>query len=78
MSHPPINYSRPDKSTERSFDPRVWLLAIGTFAIGTDANVISGILPQLAAELGVRVSTAGQVVSLRSCRADPCGRHGEI
>ncbi|GJD53337.1 Purine efflux pump PbuE [Methylobacterium crusticola] len=47
----------------RGFDPRVWLLALGTFAIGTDAFVVSGILPALADDLGVGLDVAGQVVS---------------
>jgi hypothetical protein len=29
--------------SERAFERRVWLLAMDTFAIGTDANVISGV-----------------------------------
>jgi predicted MFS family arabinose efflux permease len=45
------------------FDPRIWLLALGTFAIGTDAFVVAGILPRIAADLGIRVEVAGQVVS---------------
>jgi predicted MFS family arabinose efflux permease len=49
--------------SEHAFDRRVWLLALGTFAIGTDANVISGILPQLAHDLRVGVDAAGQVVT---------------
>jgi DHA1 family inner membrane transport protein len=52
--------------TERGvagFDPRIWLLALGTFAIGTDAFVVAGILPRIAADLGIRIEVAGQVVS---------------
>jgi DHA1 family inner membrane transport protein len=47
----------------RAFDPRVWILALGTFAIGTDAYVISGILPGVARDLHVAVNTAGQIVT---------------
>lgn len=47
----------------RGFDPRVWLLALGTFAIGTDAFVVSGILPAVAGDLRVGLDAAGQVVT---------------
>lgn len=47
----------------RGFDPRVWLLALGTFAIGTDAFVVSGILPAVAGDLRVGLEAAGQVVT---------------
>jgi len=46
-----------------AFDRRVWLLALAFFAIGTDFNVVSGILPSLAQSLDVSVPAAGQVVS---------------
>jgi len=46
-----------------SFDPRVWLLALGTFAVGTDSFVISGILNQLAHDLAIDLDAAGNVVS---------------
>lgn len=43
---------------------KVFLLALGTFAVGTDAFVVAGFLPQLSAELGVSVATAGQSVTV--------------
>lgn len=48
----------------RGFDPRVWLLAIGTFATGTDTFVIAGILPELAKSFSVTIEAAGAVVSV--------------
>ena len=48
----------------RGVDGRVWLLALGAFATGTDAQVISGILPQISADLSVSLDTAGGVVSV--------------
>jgi MFS transporter, DHA1 family, inner membrane transport protein len=48
----------------RGFDPRVWLLAIGTFATGTDTFVIAGILPELARSFSVTIGAAGAVVSV--------------
>jgi MFS transporter, DHA1 family, inner membrane transport protein len=48
----------------RGFDPRVWLLAIGTFATGTDTFVIAGILPALAHSLSVTIEAVGAVISV--------------
>ncbi len=57
-------------STERGgasrIDPRIFLLALGMFALGTDAFVISGVLPVIARETGVPVSLAGQLVTVFS------------
>ncbi|WP_211241407.1 MFS transporter [Pseudonocardia spinosispora] len=39
------------------------MLAIGSFAVGTDAFVIAGILPSMADSLAVSVGVAGQLVS---------------
>lgn len=39
-------------------------LAIGAFAIGTESYVVAGLLPQLAADLGVSVSAAGQLITV--------------
>ncbi len=46
-----------------NLDFRIWLLALGTFAIGTDVFVISGILPAVAAHFGVSLDAAGQAVT---------------
>jgi DHA1 family inner membrane transport protein len=48
----------------RGFDPRIWLLAIGTFAIGTDTFVVAGILPRLANDFSVSIEAAGATVSV--------------
>jgi predicted MFS family arabinose efflux permease len=47
----------------RDFDPKVCFLALGTFAIGTDAYVISGILAAVARDLHIGVNAAGQLIS---------------
>lgn len=39
------------------------LLALGTFTVGTSELVIAGILPLIAADLGVSVALAGQLVT---------------
>jgi MFS transporter, DHA1 family, inner membrane transport protein len=49
--------------SSHAVDPRVWILALGTFAIGTDAYVISGILPSVARDLHVAVNSVGQIVT---------------
>jgi MFS transporter, DHA1 family, inner membrane transport protein len=44
-------------------DPRILLLALGMFALGTDAFVVAGVLPEIAHETRVSESLAGQVVT---------------
>ncbi|MFF1451868.1 MFS transporter [Streptomyces sp. NPDC058274] len=43
---------------------RLLLLALGTFAVGTDGMVMAGILPLIAGDLDVSISIAGQVVTV--------------
>lgn len=50
----------------RHFDPRIWLLALGTFAVGTDNMVIAGILPTLSKDLNIGLDAAGQLVTVYS------------
>ncbi|HEY9291452.1 MAG TPA: MFS transporter [Microlunatus sp.] len=40
------------------------LLAIGTFTLGMDSMVLAGLLPQVASDLQVSVSTAGQLTTI--------------
>lgn len=42
----------------------LFLLAIGTFAVGTDAFVLSGLLPAMAADLHTSMATMGQLVTI--------------
>jgi DHA1 family inner membrane transport protein len=46
------------------FHPRILFLAIATFAVGTDAYVIAGILPAVAHDLHVSIDQAGLLVTL--------------
>ena len=46
--------------------PALWLLGIGTFAVGTDAFVIAGVLPEMAADLDVTPGVAGQLITIFS------------
>lgn len=41
-------------------DLRLWVLAAGNFAIGTGALMVAGLLPAMAADLGVSVGAMGQ------------------
>ena len=42
------------------------MLALGTFAIGTDNYVVAGILPHVARSFDVSVAAAGQFVTIYS------------
>ncbi|MEU5696187.1 MFS transporter [Actinosynnema sp. NPDC020468] len=42
----------------------LFVLALGTFAIGTDGFVIAGILPEVGADLNLSVTAAGQLVTV--------------
>lgn len=54
-----------DKPTDK-INPRIFLLALGMFALGTDAFVVAGVLPVIAREMGVTESLAGQLVTVFS------------
>ncbi|MER6993422.1 MFS transporter [Saccharopolyspora hirsuta] len=43
---------------------RVAVLALGTFAVGTDAFVVAGVLPEISTDLGVGIAQAGQLVTV--------------
>ncbi|NYI04537.1 MFS transporter [Allostreptomyces psammosilenae] len=53
-------------SRSPALPPVLWLLAVGTVAIGTDAFVIAGVLPRIATDLEVSTATAGQLVTVFS------------
>src|ERR1700733_12417513 len=42
----------------------LYWLALGTFAVGTEGFMIAGLLPTIAADLAIKVSTAGQLVTI--------------
>jgi len=42
------------------------LMALGTFALGTDAFVISGVLPKVGSDLGVSLGVTGQLTTVFS------------
>ncbi|GCE29126.1 MFS transporter [Dictyobacter alpinus] len=51
------------QQAEDKINPRIFLLALGMFALGTDANVVSGVLPVIARDIGVAEGLAGQLVT---------------
>jgi MFS transporter, DHA1 family, inner membrane transport protein len=51
---------------EIGIDRRAFMLALGTFAIGTDACIIAEILPEIAEDLSTSIGRAGLVVSVFS------------
>ncbi len=53
----------PTSAQTSTIDPRVFLLALGMFALGTDAYVVAGVLPEIAHETQVTESVAGQLVT---------------
>jgi MFS transporter, DHA1 family, inner membrane transport protein len=50
----------------QQIDPRILLLALGMFALGTDAFVIAGVLPVIARDMRVTEGLAGQLVTVFS------------
>ncbi|WP_225731694.1 MULTISPECIES: MFS transporter [unclassified Nocardia] len=49
--------------TKTSLALRIWLLALGMFAIGTDLFIVSGLLPALSRDLHLSTAAAGQTVT---------------
>ena len=47
-------------------NPRIYLLALGTFALGTDLFVIAGVLPAIAHTRAVSLDTAGLLITVFS------------
>jgi predicted MFS family arabinose efflux permease len=44
--------------------PALWTMAVGTFAVGTDAFIVAGFLPELARSLSTSAAAAGQSVTI--------------
>ncbi|GCE21968.1 MFS transporter [Dictyobacter kobayashii] len=58
-----IHTKSPVEAPADRINPRIFLLALGMFALGTDAFVIAGVLPVIAHETGVQEALAGQLVT---------------
>jgi predicted MFS family arabinose efflux permease len=52
-----------EQKRSAGINPRIFLLSLGMFALGTDAFVVAGVLPVIARELHVTESLAGQLVT---------------
>jgi MFS transporter, DHA1 family, inner membrane transport protein len=59
----PNRSSRTQNTSASRIDPRIFLLVLGMFALGTDAFIVAGILPLVSHELGVTENLAGQLVT---------------
>ena len=47
-------------------NPRIILLTLGMFALGTDAFIVAGVLPVIAHETGVTEGLVGQLITVFS------------
>src|SRR5271167_4748903 len=56
--------STPMMPTARRSMARLYWLALGTFAIGTEGFMIAPLLPDLARDLSVSLAAAGQLVTV--------------
>ncbi|ABC21601.1 MFS transporter [Rhodospirillum rubrum] len=50
--------------TEPVNKPLLWVLGLGTFAIGTDAFIVAGVLREIADDFAVSGAAAGQLITL--------------
>ncbi|GGW88654.1 MFS transporter [Streptomyces lomondensis] len=59
----PTEVSEPGRKASGQFMKPLLPLALATFAVGTDAFVIAGLLPAIAADFDVSIAAAGQLVT---------------
>ena len=64
MSSVTVTVSSPAKAPQPAGEPPLGVLALGTFAIGTDGFVIAGVLPGIARDMHVTVGAAGLLVTV--------------
>ncbi|AVP58371.1 MFS transporter [Pulveribacter suum] len=62
-THPPHAPDRPSAPERSAYGPAVLALGVGGFGIGTGEFAIMGLLPEVAADLGVSIPQAGHVIS---------------
>jgi DHA1 family inner membrane transport protein len=60
---PVVGYDAPEVTAPRGAALAIFALAVGGFTIGTTEFVTMGVLPEIAAGVGVSVPTAGHVIS---------------
>jgi DHA1 family inner membrane transport protein len=58
-----VSHIDPSVPAETGFRRAAWALGVGAFAIGTGEFAIMGLLPEVAADLGVSIPKAGHVIS---------------
>jgi predicted MFS family arabinose efflux permease len=56
-------FSSAEQKRPTRINPRILLLALGMFALGTDAFVVAGVLPVISRETGITEGLAGQLVT---------------
>ncbi len=56
--------TREGKEPLTRINPRIILLALGMFALGTDAFIVAGVLPVIAHETGVSAGLVGQLITV--------------
>src|SRR5690348_4190021 len=60
------NEKRQEHHTLANINPRIILLTIGMFALGTDAFIVAGVLPVIARETGTSEGLVGQLITVFS------------
>ena len=63
MSHTLQHLSPVEQKRTARINPRIFLLSLGMFALGTDAFIVAGVLPVIAREVRVTESLAGQLIT---------------
>src|SRR2546421_11890573 len=53
-----------EQAPHTHINPRIILLALGMFALGTDAFIVAGVLPVIARDTGVTEGLAGQLITV--------------
>ncbi|RJO78078.1 MFS transporter [Nocardia panacis] len=64
VRHDPKGIDAQADSPDKGWRARIAILALGSFAVGTDGYVIVGLLPQIAGTLHVGIAASGQLVSV--------------
>src|SRR5437588_12074369 len=53
-----------EQEPDTHMNPRIILLAVGMFALGTDAFIVAGVLPAIAREMRVNEGLVGQLITV--------------
>src|SRR5438874_2651221 len=63
MSQTLQDFSSVDQKHTTRINPRIFLLTLSMFALGTDAFVVAGVLPVIAREMRITEGLTGQLVT---------------